>query len=93
MKQYRITSENIVTDSPDDCLLRSDDPIHELKIAHYMNGLGSEERLAQYKASMTQEINKNSSGLSGNDKAVIMKEQNIKPGTKEWFTLWFGTQR
>lgn len=38
-------------------------------------------------------VNKNHSeyktiGLSGNDKARIMKEQNIKPGTKEWFILW-----
>lgn len=93
MKQYKITSENIVGDSPDDCLLKADDPIHELKIAHYMGGLGSEARLAQYKASMSQQINNNNNGLSGNQKAQIMREQNIKSGTKEWFQLWFGSQR
>lgn len=49
MKQYKITSENILQNSEDDCYLAPDDPIHELKIAHYLGGLGSAERLAQYK--------------------------------------------
>jgi hypothetical protein len=30
-------------------------------------------------------INKN----NGSEKARIMREQNIKPGTEEWFKLWF----
>lgn len=28
-------------------------------------------------------------GLSGTEKAKIMREQGIKPGTDEWFKLWF----
>jgi hypothetical protein len=27
--------------------------------------------------------------LTGNEKANLMKENNIKPGTPEWFKLWF----
>lgn len=27
--------------------------------------------------------------LTGMEKAKLMKEHNIKPGTKEWFQLWF----
>jgi hypothetical protein len=27
--------------------------------------------------------------LAGNEKAEIMKRDNIKPGTEEWFKLWF----
>jgi hypothetical protein len=27
--------------------------------------------------------------LTGNEKAKLMKENNIKPGTPEWFKLWF----
>lgn len=27
--------------------------------------------------------------ITGNEKAQIMKEQNIKPGSQEWFRLWF----
>lgn len=27
--------------------------------------------------------------ITGTEKAQIMKEQNIKPGSQEWFRLWF----
>jgi len=27
--------------------------------------------------------------LSGNEKGELQKKHNIKPGTKEWFQLWF----
>ena len=29
---------------------------------------------------------------NGSEKARIMREQNIKPGTEAWFKLWFGKQ-
>ncbi len=27
--------------------------------------------------------------LTGNEKGELMKKHNIKPGTDEWFQLWF----
>lgn len=27
--------------------------------------------------------------LTGNEKGELMKKHNIKPGTEEWFRLWF----
>jgi hypothetical protein len=27
--------------------------------------------------------------LTGNEKGQLMKKHNIKPGTEEWFKLWF----
>lgn len=27
--------------------------------------------------------------LTGNEKGELMKKHNIKPGTPEWFQLWF----
>jgi hypothetical protein len=27
---------------------------------------------------------------NGSEKARIMRENNIKPGTEDWFKLWFG---
>lgn len=27
--------------------------------------------------------------ITGNEKAQLMKKHNIKPGTPEWFQLWF----
>lgn len=83
MKQYRITKDNILQDSPDDCYLAPEDPIHELKIASYLGGLGANERLAEYKAKLKQPD-------IGSDKGRIQREQGIKPGTPAWFELWFG---
>jgi hypothetical protein len=27
--------------------------------------------------------------VTGNEKGELMKKHNIKPGTQEWFKLWF----
>ena len=27
--------------------------------------------------------------ITGNEKAQIQRDQNIRPGDKEWFQLWF----
>jgi hypothetical protein len=83
MKQYRIDSSNIPQDSADDCYLAPDDPIHELKIATSLGGLGAAERLADYRAQQA-------TPAVGSNKGQIQREQGIKPGTAEWFTLWFG---
>lgn len=94
MKQYRITNADILQDSPDDCYLAPDDPIHELKIASYLGGLGGEGRLQEYKAKV-REINNNTNKdgfMSGNDKSEYMKKYNIKPGTPAWFALWHGNK-
>ena len=48
MKQYKITSADILQDSQEDCYLDPNDPIHELKIASYLGGLGSSARLEEY---------------------------------------------
>jgi len=93
VKQYYITTENLNKDSPDDCVLDPSDPVHELKIVQYLAGLGAEARLHEYRAQNEKhnaEINKGSNiSVTGTEKAQIMREQNIKPGTPEWFRLWF----
>jgi len=93
MKQYRITTEHLPQDSDEDAYLSPDDPIHELKVVQYLAGLGSEARLQEYRAAQEQhnrEINKGSNiSLTGSEKRQIEREQNIKPGTPEWFKLWF----
>jgi hypothetical protein len=83
MKQYRITVNDLVQDSNDDAYLAPEDPIHELKAAAMMGGLGAAERLADYRATLKQPV-------VGSNKGQIQREQNIKPGTDEWFRLWFG---
>ena len=92
MKQFKITADNITRDSPDDCYLAPEDPIQELRIASYMGGLGSAVKLAEYNAKVAEakKLNTDSAGMSGNDKALYMKANNIRPGTPAWFELWYG---
>ena len=47
MKQYRITSKDIIQDSDEDCALSPSDPIHEIKAAAFLGGLGAEARIAE----------------------------------------------
>jgi len=84
MKQYRITSANINQNSDDDCYLAPDDPIHELKAIQHLAGLGGEARLHELRANQGSNIS-----VTGDSKGELMRKHNIKPGTDEWFKLWF----
>jgi hypothetical protein len=86
MKQYRITSADINPQSDNDCYLSPDDPIHQLMPASQMGGLGSGTALANYNNTMRQPV-------VGSNKGEIAREQNIQPGTPEWFKHWFGSKR
>ena len=89
MKQFKITTEHLNTDSPDDAYLAPDDPIHELKVVQYLAGLGSEARLQEYRIKTAEQTGGSNITITANENARIMREQNIKPGTPEWFKLWF----
>jgi hypothetical protein len=82
MKQYKITSADLNPKSDDDCYLAPNDPIHDLMPASMMGGLGSMEALARYNATMKPTV-------VGSNKGQIQRDQGIKPGTDEWFKLWF----
>jgi hypothetical protein len=84
MKQYNITSENLNQESPDDCYLDPSDPIHEIKSIQYLAGLGHTARLQEYKG--MQGSNISATGMSNQE---LERQHNIKPGTPEWFKLWF----
>ena len=86
MKEFKITTSDLNQDSPDDCYLAPDDPIHELKVVTYLAGLGAEARLQEYRANKEQGSNLSHTGM---EKVNLMKQHNIKPGTPEWFRLWF----
>jgi hypothetical protein len=80
----------MVKDSPDDCYLAPEDPIHALKTVSYMGGLNATERLHEYNASV-RESNYVKSGAV--DKAKYMKEHGIKSGSPAWFELWYGRNK
>ena len=83
MRQFRVTSADFLPSEENDCYLAPDDPIHELKKVSMMGGLGGEQALANY-------MNSQRPVIAGSDKGRIAREQNIKPGTDEWFKHWFG---
>ena len=84
MKQYKVTTENILKDSTDDCYLDPNDPVNELKIIQYLGGINAHARLHEYRVDQGSNIS-----VTGNEKGELMKKHNIKPGTPEWFKLWF----
>jgi hypothetical protein len=84
--QYRITSADINQTSEDDCVLSPDDPIHSMKGVSQLGGLGSMETLAAYASAQAPKV-------QGSNKGQIQRELNIKPGTDEWFKLWYGDAR
>lgn len=86
MKQYRITTKDINPAEDNDCFLAPDDPIHAMMPAAAMGGLGSEAALSQYRQLQLP-------GITVNDKGRVAREQDIKPGTQEWFKHWFGDKR
>ena len=65
MKQYRITTEHLNQDSPDDCYLAPDDPVHELKAIQHLAGLGADARLHEMRGSNIS--------ITGNDNGRIQK--------------------
>lgn len=81
MRQFRITTANFLTPSDDDCVLSPEDPIHDLKKVSMLGGMGSADALAKY--------NSLANPVVGSDKGKIAREQNIQPGTQEWFKHWF----
>lgn len=89
MRQYRITSEHINQDSSDDTFLAPEDPIHELKVVQYLAGLGAEARLMEYRANQNPINTSENISATGSEKRRIERENNIQPGTPEWFKLWF----
>ena len=48
------------------------------------------QKLAGINSKQSKEINNGSNiSLTGMEKSALMKKHNIKPGTPEWFQLWF----
>lgn len=78
------TTEHLNQDSSDDCYLDPNDPVHELKAIQHLAGLGADARLHELRANQGSNIS-----VTGSEKGKIQREQNIKPGTPEWFKLWF----
>jgi hypothetical protein len=85
MKQYRITTQDLIHQELDDCYLAPDDPVHDLIKTSSLGGIGSQEALAKYLSRAPK--------IEGSDKGRIQRELGITPGTPSWFGLWFGDRK
>lgn len=57
------------------------DPIQQLKI---LAGISNRAVMQEYKGFEGSNIS-----VTGNEKGELMKKHDIRPGTEEWFKLWF----
>jgi len=57
------------------------DSIDELKL---LAGIGNRAVMQEYRGFPGSNIS-----VTGNEKGELMKTHNIRPGTEEWFKLWF----
>jgi hypothetical protein len=55
--------------------------IQELKV---LAGIGNRAVMQEYKGFAGSNIS-----VTGNEKGELMKRHDIRPGTEEWFKLWF----
>jgi hypothetical protein len=73
--QRRLTAADFLPKEADDCFLPADDPVWQHT---------NVEKIKTHEPPIV--VNPDN---SGSEKARIMREQNIKPGTDSWFKLWF----
>ena len=83
MKQYRITAEHFRQSEEQDMPNAHLDPKDLAEIQRLAGiGNGNEPALAQFKEGINI-------SRTATEKAELMRKHNIKPGTPEWFQLWF----
>jgi hypothetical protein len=57
------------------------DDLQQLKL---LAGIGNRAVMQEYRGFAGSNIS-----VTGNEKGVLMKRHDIRPGTEEWFRLWF----
>jgi hypothetical protein len=57
------------------------DDLQQLKL---LAGIGNRAVMQEYKGFAGSNIS-----VTGNEKGELMKQHDIRPGTEEWFKLWF----
>jgi hypothetical protein len=57
------------------------DDLQQLKM---LAGIGNRAVMQEYKGFAGSNIS-----ITGNEKGELMKKHDIRPGTEEWFKLWF----
>ena len=79
MKQYRFTSNDFLKSNENDCYIDPADPIYKL--------INSTSLINEFQL---EQLNQRQLPSFTDERGKIQREQNIRPGTDQWFKHWFG---
>lgn len=79
------TTEDVIPDA----VLDNNDPIQELKQLAGMSNLGNQGRLQEYQGPESVKTEGSNISKTAMEKVSYQNQNNIQPGTPEWFRLWF----
>ena len=88
----KLTSSNFIKtdDIIPEAVLDDNDPIHEIKRLAGLTNVGNLGKLQEYKGPESEMANQGSNpSITAMEKIKHQNEHDIKPGTPEWFRLWF----
>lgn len=89
-KQYSIRTQDYTNSHIDEAVLDANDPIHDIKQLAGLSSIGNVGKLSEYKDSQSPMANQGSNpSITANEKIQYQNNNNIQPGTPEWFRLWF----
>ena len=89
-KQYSIRTQDYTTAHIEEAVLDAADPINEIKALAGLTNIGNLGKLQEYKSPESEMANQGSNpSITAMEKIQYQNNNNIQPGTPEWFRLWF----
>ena len=89
-KQYSIRTQDYANSHIEEAVLDDADPIHEIKTLAGLSSIGNLGKLQEYKSPESPMANQGSNpSITAMEKIQYQNNNNIQPGTPEWFRLWF----
>jgi hypothetical protein len=90
-KELKLTASDFYTtdDLISEAVLDANDPIQELKQLSGMERLGNQGRLQEYTGDGSVSTEGSNVSKTAMEKVDYQNNNNIQPGTPEWFRLWF----
>ena len=88
-KEYSIRTQDYPNSHIEETVLDPNDPIQDMKrLAGLTPGLNV-GALQEYKGEGSVQTDGSNPSITANEKIQYQHENDIKPGTPEWFRLWF----
>jgi len=87
-KQYVVRTQDYTNEGIEDAHIDENDPIHQIKS---LAGLSNQNigKLQEYKGPGTVKTEGSNPSITANKLIKHQQDNDIKPGSPEWFRLWF----